>query len=49
MFQIFNKHTGVAVLRRPKEPMTFFNHGDALQWLKKNNIDPTLWEIRKVD
>lgn len=49
MFQIFNKLKGTAIMRRPKEPLQFYTYKDALHWLNKNNIDPALWEIRKVD
>jgi hypothetical protein len=49
MFQIFNRFTGTAVLKRPKEPMQFYSYKDALHWLKVNKIDPTLYEVRKVD
>jgi hypothetical protein len=49
MFQIFNRYTGTAVLKRPKEPMQFYSYKDALHWLKVNKIDPTLYEVRKVD
>lgn len=49
MYQIFNRYTGTAVLKRPKEPMQFYSYKDALHWLNKNNIDPELWEIRKID
>jgi hypothetical protein len=49
MFQIFNRFTGTAVLKRPKEPMQFHNYGDALKWLRDNKIDPTLYEVRKVE
>lgn len=49
MYQIFNKLKGTAIMRRPKEPLQFYSYGDALHWLNDNNIDPALWEIRKVD
>ena len=49
MYQIFNKLKGTAIMRRPKEPLQFFNEGDALRWLKVNKLNPTLWEIRKID
>lgn len=49
MYQIYNKYTGCVLYRRPKEPMKFHNYGDALQWLRVNKIDPTLYEIRRVE
>jgi hypothetical protein len=49
MWHIFNRYTGCVLYRRPKEPMQFFNYGDALQYLRICKVDPTLWEIRKVD